>query len=85
MYGFHHAILIRAGALRIPKTKFVNTDLVATLCWVLLVGGLGYFSSVSFSLLRHYLRYAEFGVIFVVIAYFVLDKEITEFLKNILK
>ena len=82
MYGFHHAILMRAGTLKLDKKKFVDIDIAATICWMIIVGGLGYFSGFSFTIIRHYMRNAEYVVIGIVFVYFMLDKIFTEILKK---
>lgn len=62
-YGLNHALLLRAGALRIRTGDFIVSDFPAAILWVLAVGGLGYFSSASFFLVRHYLRFAELALL----------------------
>lgn len=59
MYGFHHLILMRAGALGVGAKKLLKIDFFATFIWILVVGGLGFLSSVSFSTIKHYLRSVE--------------------------
>ena len=66
IYGFHHAILIRAGMLKTRFDKFLRIDLISIVGWMLIVGGLGYASSCS-------IRYIQFSLMFVVIAYIVLS------------
>ncbi len=78
-YGFNHAILIRAGSLGIKWKKLEESDLLASFCWVLAVGGLGYASSASFSLFKHYIRFGEIALatgfgIFLLIEYIVTKK-----------
>ncbi len=63
-YGMHHALLARAGMIRLPFRKFFRDDALASAVWILIIGGLGYASSASFFFLKHYLRFAE-GVILV--------------------
>lgn len=43
-YGFHHAILLRAGSLKIPYPNLLRADIIATFVWMLIVGGVGYAS-----------------------------------------
>ena len=52
-YGVHHAILVRAGTLHLKLTKFIEDDFVSNLAWIIIVGGMGYFSSASFNSLAH--------------------------------
>ncbi len=70
-YGFSHAVLMRAGSLRIPLKKFFKIDAISSLGWMAVVGGLGYFSGASFSLIKHYLKVAEIALLFVLVAFFV--------------
>jgi len=78
-YGLHHPILLRAGVLRLRFRDYVKFDLLATVLWVVAVGGLGYFSGASFRVVRHYLKYTEFAllaslVIFLVVWHFVSNR-----------
>lgn len=60
-YGVHHALLVRAGALGIKIRDFMKVDIIATLTWMSIVGGLGYVSSASLGTVKHYLRFTEFA------------------------
>ena len=62
-YGFNHAVLIRAGMLKVNFRKFLFSNTLSILFWVAIVGGLGYFSSVSLHTLKHYLRYTEIALL----------------------
>ena len=75
-YGLYRPMLLRAGAQRLSFKKFIEADIVATVIWVFLIGGLGYLSSASFLLIRRYLRYSELTlllgiVIFILISHFI--------------
>jgi len=52
-YGIHHAILVRAGMLGVEFKYFLESDIPASIVWIFVVGGLGYFSSASLSGTRH--------------------------------
>lgn len=71
-YGIHHALLMRAGALRLPLSKFMRDDFISTFFWMAIVGGLGFFFGASYSLIRHYLRFVEGAVLFGLLAFFIL-------------
>lgn len=73
-YGVHHALLMRAGALRINLGNFIRYDVIASLIWLVTIGGLGYFFSASFVLIRHYLRYAEIGLLLSILIFFALSR-----------
>lgn len=59
-----HGVIARAGMVRMPMRKFISSDIPATLIWIIAVGSLGYFSSISLALLRRYLRFAELSLLF---------------------
>lgn len=61
-YGFHHAVLLRAGAVKINFKRFLELDIISSLCWIALIGGLGYLSSSSAVILKQYLKYTEVGL-----------------------
>lgn len=82
MYGFHHALLFRAGALRISKKKFFSSDLVATLFWMSVISMLAYGTSLSIHIVRHYVRVAELTAALVLILYILLEKKIARILKK---
>lgn len=68
-YGLHHPILMRAGAIRLGYPRFIRVDFVATILWASIVGGLGYFSSYSFVLIRHYLRIGEVWLVIALVIF----------------
>lgn len=80
-YGFNRAILIRAGMLRLKWRKIEQSDILATLLWMAIVGGLGYFASASFSLIKHYLRFAEVGLFLGLLIFFCLEHLIAKRVK----
>ena len=71
-YGVGHAIFFRAGAIRINWRKLEQNDILATLFWMLIVSGLGYFSSASFFLFKRYLRFGEVALLLGLIIFFTL-------------
>lgn len=72
-YGFHRAILIRAGMLRIAAGEFLKADALSAFIWIGVVGGLGYYGASAFSLLaRQYLRLVEVGLALGLISFFLL-------------
>ncbi len=72
-YGVHHLILMRAGVVNISLKDFIRKDIIATLVWVAIVGGLGYFSGFSFYLLRRYIRLTEIGFLAIMVALLFLE------------
>lgn len=77
-YGTYHAILVRAGMLRFPIRRFIGYDAISTIVWMMVVGGLGYFSSYSFSLIKQYLKIAEVGLLIGVLFFVFLSKYISK-------
>ena len=77
-YGFNRAILIRAGMLKLKWTKVEQSDILATLLWMVIVGGLGYFASASFSLAKNYLRFAEVALVLGLLLFFGLEYLVTQ-------
>ena len=81
-YGLHHAVLVRAGALNLKWSKFWRDDLLAIVIWVVTLSALGYFSSASFALVKHYLKFAEVTlaislVIFLIVWHFLSKRQRT--------
>ncbi|MBI4991847.1 MAG: VTT domain-containing protein [Candidatus Harrisonbacteria bacterium] len=77
-YGINHAIILRAGTLRTKWSEIEKSDILATLLWMIIVGGLGYFSSASFSYVRHYLKFAEVALLLGLLIFFSLEYLITK-------
>ncbi len=69
-YGFNHLTLMRAAMLGIKFRKIFKIELIATFLWILVIGSLGYFAGASFELIRRYLKYGEFAILFFVLAFF---------------
>jgi len=75
-YGIHHLILMRAGAINIPLKQFIRDDMAASLAWAVVVASLGYFSSYSFALARHYLRFAEIALLAGIVVFILAERYI---------
>lgn len=73
VYGAHHAVLVRAGMSKMDFRKFIKSDLISIIVWVAVIGGLGYFSSVSLAYEKKYLRYAEISLLVALILFFVIE------------
>lgn len=69
-YGIHHAILLRAGAIRIPFKKYLLTMFFAAAFWTTIIGGLAYFSSASIDSFKRYIKYGEVGLLIGIIIFF---------------
>lgn len=72
-YGVHHAVLLRSGMLKMDFKQFLKSDILAILIWVAVIGGLGFFSSLSLEFLRKYLRFAEVSLLLALILFFGLE------------
>ena len=73
-YGFNRATITRAGMLNLKWKKIEESDILATLIWMSIVGGLGYFSSASLGYLKNYLRYGEVSLLVAVILFFLIER-----------
>jgi len=71
-YGFHHAVLLRAGATKINFKKYFLIMSGAGLIWTTVIGGLALFSSLSIDLLKKYFKYGEIGLLIAIIVFFVI-------------
>jgi membrane protein DedA with SNARE-associated domain len=81
-YGLYHGLLLRAGALKINLKMYFKTILLSSFVWMALIGGLAYFSSVSASLLKHYFKYGEIGLVVGIIFLFLLTHFASKFSKR---
>lgn len=81
-YGLYRPTLLRAGILKLSFKEFMKGDVIASILWVFLVGGLGYLSSASFFLIRRYLRYTEFTLLFGLILFILISHLITRLSKR---
>ena len=81
-YGLHRATLLKLGMLRVSFKKFIESDIIASTFWIFLVGGLGYLSSASFILIKHYLRYTELTLLFGLILFILISHLITNISKK---
>ncbi|HEV8601362.1 MAG TPA: VTT domain-containing protein [Patescibacteria group bacterium] len=71
-YGLHHPILIRAGALKLNLHEYIKDDLISSVVWILIVGGLGFGSSASFYLVQRYIKFVELYLLLGVAAFFII-------------
>ena len=81
-YGLHHLILLRAGALHVDFKKIIKIDLVTTLIWIFIVGGLGFISGASFTLIKHKLEYLEIGILVAIVIFFIVGETISRILRK---
>ncbi len=81
-YGIHRPILFRAGMLRLPFKRFIEGDIIAIVLWIFIIGGLGYISSASFILMKHYLRYTELTLLFGLILFILISHLVSHISKK---
>lgn len=62
-YGMGRATQICAGAIKMPFATFFKADLIASACWMCIIGCLGYFGAASIMYYKQYLKYAEVGIV----------------------
>ena len=82
LYGIHHALMLRAGTLKLEQKKFLKDDFVANIFWIIIVGGLGYISGASYSAIKHYLKFAEGTLLAGIIIFLLIEIIITHISKN---
>lgn len=69
IYGLHHAILVRAGMLGMKLDRYVKIDFVSNIFWILVIGGLGFVSSLSFDRIRHQIKLVEVVILLMLCAF----------------
>ncbi|MDP3661289.1 MAG: VTT domain-containing protein [bacterium] len=62
-YGIHHLILLRSGATKLSLSRFLISDISASIIWFAIVGSLGYFSGYSFFGAGAYLKFGEVAIL----------------------
>ncbi len=81
-YGLHHAVLVRLGSIKISFKKFLKKDLVATFAWIILISIFGFSAGASLSFFKHWLRYAELGIISAIMLFIITSCFINKILKK---
>lgn len=76
VYGIHHALWVRMGHLNLDLKRLVKIDLITSLVWVVIVGGLGYWSGFTLLPIGKYVKYTEYLllgglVVFVVFQHYI--------------
>ncbi len=72
MYGLNRVTMVRAGAIGMRYKTFLKTDIVTVLCWIGLIGGIAFFTSVSLEVFRHYFKFAQYTILGGIVALYVL-------------
>ncbi len=81
-YGFNRAIITRAGMLNLKWKKIEESDILATLLWMAIVAGLGYFSGASLSYFHNYIQLGEFSILAAIVILFVFERVVTQLFKE---
>lgn len=81
-YGIHHAIWIRAGLIKAPIRYLVKIDILSSIVWVLVIGGLGYASSATLLPIGKYVKYAELILLVAFLAFMVLQHYLSKLSKK---
>jgi membrane protein DedA with SNARE-associated domain len=76
-YGIHHALLVRAGILKMNFETIVRNVFVSTIFWVPIIGSIGYFSGISAPLFKKYLKYTEVILLLFVLAFILVSHYIS--------
>lgn len=82
IYGTHRATLLRSGMLDIAFKKFSKSSAVVVVFWLGIVGTFGFAFSLSYFAVKTYLKYAEFGLLAIVIIFFSAQYFVSKSLKK---
>ena len=82
IYGTHRATLLRSGMLELPFRKFCKSSAVAVVFWLGIVGAFGFAFSLSYLALKTYIKYAEFGLLSIVVIFFSTQYFVSKSLKK---
>ncbi len=82
VYGFHRAVLIRLGMLKVSVREFVKASVPATAIWLTAISTLGLVFSYSYNILKNYIKYAELVLLGLVIAFFIAEYFVSKRFEN---
>lgn len=81
-YGFHRAVLIRSGMLRVPFWKFFRINIITSTIWITTISLIAYASWESVHYIQRSLKYVEAALAFGVILLFIIAHAIRYFSKQ---
>jgi membrane protein DedA with SNARE-associated domain len=81
-YGLYQPMLLKAGQLRLPFKEFLKGDILASIVWIILVGGLGFVSGASFYIIRRYLRYTEISLLVAIVIFILISRLVANISKK---
>lgn len=82
IYGTHRATLLRYGMLDFLFVKFVKSSAIAVFFWLGIMGIFGFAFSLSYLALKTYLKYAQFGLLAIVVIFFSIQYFVSKSLKK---
>lgn len=81
-YGFYRPTLMRCGVLKVPFSRFIKIDILASICWIVLIGTLAYTTSFSMIYFKRYFKYLEIGLLIWLIFIFLFNYIISRIVKK---
>ncbi len=84
VYGMHHTTMFRAGVMDIPLRDLMRIDVPATMGWLTVIGGLGYFSGAYLDIVTKYVHWIEVTLLLVLIGYSLLSYGVSRAIKKAL-
>ncbi len=82
IYGTHRATLMRNGMLEQSFKKFCKSSAIAVVFWLGIMACVGFAFSLSYLAVKIYLKYAEYGLLVMVIIFFSAQYFISKTLKK---
>lgn len=82
IYGVNHAILCKAGAMQIPLRTFAAENLRANSIWIVLVGGLGYLSSMGAVHVLRTVHHIELGLLATLVIFLLCTRILSPVIKR---
>lgn len=81
-YGLHFLFLIRSGTLKISFRKFLKSDGLSAILWILIIFFFGFFSGTSFFVFKNYIKYSEITLLIGLILFFSIRKLLNYYLRK---
>jgi membrane protein DedA with SNARE-associated domain len=71
VYGTQRATLVSLGSTGMSLRHFLVREIPAALIWIVVLGGIGYWFAGVLTVVRHYVRFFELGILVLVLTYLV--------------
>jgi membrane protein DedA with SNARE-associated domain len=78
-YGLGRATQVCAGTIGMSARTFIKADLLASFCWIAAIGGVGYFGAASIEHYKHYLKYAEVGILMGIVLIVIISHAVSRY------